>query len=97
MSTYTNYTVKVRENLSRIRNPGNEDDGLVPERVIFSCNNNIYHGVFAGEMSSIGATFNNCRIVGSMIDNAVLNDVALCCDGNVVELTDLTASVDEIA
>lgn len=95
MSTYTNYTVKVRENLSRIRNPGNADDGLSPERIIFSNNENVYYGVFAGQLSAGETAFNNCTINGGLINNAVLNDVTLCCGIDIVELSDLTSMISE--
>ena len=54
MSTYTNYEVNVKENLSRTRNPGNADDGMCEQRVIFTNNSNIYYGTFAGQISSEG-------------------------------------------
>ena len=71
MSTYTKYVVNVKENLSRIRNPGNADDGICEQRVIFSNPHNIYNGTFIGEISSIGYHFTNATIDGeSFINNA---------------------------
>ena len=77
MSTYTNYIVKARENLSRIRNPGCSDDGLSPERVIFSNPNNIYNGIFKGQVDNLCATFNDCTFNGGKINDATLDNVTL--------------------
>ena len=68
MSTYTNYTVKARENLSRIRNPGCSDDGLSPERVIFSNPDNIYYGTFAGTIKNEDRDFENCNLSNCTIN-----------------------------
>ena len=64
MSMYTSYIVNARENLSRVRNPGFNDDGLSPERVIFSNPENVYYGTFAGQLSSTGTDFDNCTMNG---------------------------------
>lgn len=44
MPSYTKYAVDVKENLSRIRHPGREDDGICEQRVIFINPKNIYTG-----------------------------------------------------
>lgn len=62
MSMYTSYVVNARENLSRIRNPGCDTDGMSPERVIFSNPDNIYYGTLAGQLSSKGTSLNECTI-----------------------------------
>ena len=53
MSIYTKYEIDARENLSRIRHPGDyASDGICEQRVIFRNPNNIYYGIFAGRVSS---------------------------------------------
>ena len=77
MSTYTKYHVRVKENLSRLRNPGNADDGISPDRVIFSNPENIYYGTFAGSLSASGSEFDNVTINGGTLNNVGLNGVTI--------------------
>ena len=97
MSTYTKYDVNVKENLSRIRNPGNANDGICEQRVIFSNNNNVYYGTFAGKISSEGQDFNNCNIHGGTIDGTTFNNVTLKNGNQIISLADLTSNVSEVS
>lgn len=97
MSTYTKYDVNVKENLSRIRNPGNDSDGICEQRIIFSNNNNVYYGTFAGKISSEGQDFNNCNIQGGTIDGTTLNNVTLKNGNQIISLADLTSNVSEVS
>lgn len=89
MSTYTSYTVKARENLSRIRNPGCRDDGLSPERVIFANPNNIYNGTFIGTVKSEDREFANCKFSNCSADGGRMDDVELYYDGQRIDLTQI--------
>ena len=97
MSTYTKYDVNVKENLSRLRNPGNADDGICEQRVIFSNSNNVYYGTFAGKRSSEGQTFNNCNVQGGTIDGTTLKNVTLKNGEEIISLADLTSNVSEVS
>ena len=94
MSIYINYVVNSRENLSRIRNPGSTDDGVSPERVVFTNPNNIYYGTFAGELSYASAILSNCTIEGATIHNSYLDDVTLKdAHGHIVDIGELVSEV----
>lgn len=98
MSIYTEYKIDARENLSRIRNPyDSASDGICEQRVIFSNQNNIYYGIFAGRISSDGQTFNNCTINQGTLHGATLDDVTIKSGDRIIPISELADNVDEIS
>ena len=59
MSTYTDLHTRIRENLTILRQPGNDDDGMTPQRVIFANPANVYYGTFKGSIDAVSASFSN--------------------------------------
>lgn len=66
MSTYTNEHIRIKENISRLRNPGNKNDGLCPDRVIFSNAENIYYGTLIGEVSAAQQVLTDIKVEGNL-------------------------------
>ena len=97
MSTYTKYNVFTKENLSRIRNPGNASDGICEQRVIFSNNDNVYYGTFKGNISPSSANFINVDISGGTIDNVELRDVTIKAGAQTISIVDLTYDVSDLS
>ena len=97
MSTYTKYHTRIKENISRLRNPGNENDGLCEDRVIFANGENIYNGKFIGELNLSNAILNNVEINGSEINDATLNNVTIKMGSQIFSIADLTSDVSQIS
>lgn len=71
MSTYTDCHIRVRENLTLQRFPGNPCDGITQQRAIFANPENQYYGTFIGELTATGgALLSNAMIINAQIDGA---------------------------
>ena len=96
MSTYTDLHTRRRENITILRMPGDPNDGITPQRVIFANPENIYEGTFRGTVVTTSADFNdvtlnNATIVGGTLSNATIYD-----NGKTVSISQLKSDVDAI-
>ena len=96
MSTYTDLHIRRKENLTILRMPGNSNDGITPQRVILANPENIYSGTFKGKIEASSAKFTSVDIIDSMITGCTIVDATICCDGQVLKITDLTSDISEI-
>ena len=73
MADYVKYHDRIKENLSRFRNFNDPDkDGISPEKVIFSNDDNIYYGTFKGKLNS--NSFDDIEVSKSALDNCSIDN-----------------------
>lgn len=79
MSTYTDLHTRIKENLTILRMPGNPNDGITGQRVIFANPENIYEGTFKGIVQPSALVLD-----GTTIKNATFVDATLSSSTNGV-------------
>lgn len=97
MSTYTDLHTRRRENVTILRNPGNQDDGITPQRVIFANPENIYEGTFNGKINAVGVSFTSVDLSDVTIHNGTIEDATIKSGNQTISMTALTANVSEIS
>ena len=98
MSTYTDLHTRKRENLTILRQPDSPIDGLTPQRVIFSNPNNIYNGLFKGQLNVTSAILSNSILNDCEINGGLINDAtAIYSDGRKIFLADLYDMIDSLS
>ena len=69
MSTYTDlHTRVIKENVSILRKPSQEDDGLTMQRVVFANKDNVYFGTFKGPIELSDSQMFNTALIGGKLD-----------------------------
>lgn len=84
MSTYTNFSIPIKENLTRLRNPGCTNDGTCPDRVLFTNPENEYCGKLMGSM-----LISNCRIDSCDISDSTFHYEGLSGNDMTFNISDL--------
>lgn len=74
MPTYTDCHIRVRENLTIQRMPGNPCDGITQQRAIFANPENQYYGTFIGDISAGQVSLSN-----TVIQNAQIAGGSIAC------------------
>ena len=98
MIEYTQYRNRIKENISRFRDFNNYlRDGIAPDRIIFTNNDNIYYGTFVGQISANELSLTNCTIDDSIIRNSDLIDVTFNVDGKQITPSDMMLNMSEIS
>lgn len=97
MSTYTDLHTRRRENVTILRNPGNQDDGITPQRVIFANPENIYEGTFNGKINAVGVSFTSVDLSDVTIHGGTIEDAAIKFGAQTISMTALTTDVSEIS
>lgn len=90
MSTYTDLHNRIKENLTILRKPGSDDDGMTPQKVIFINPENQFYGTFNGKMNITGGILSGLKIIDSELEGVKLDDASV--DG--VSLRELKTTVD---
>ena len=86
MSTYTNFSIPIKENLMRLRNPGCMNDGTCPDRVLFTNPENEYCGKLMGSMH-----ISNCRIDSCDITNSTFHYEGISGNDMTFSISDMTS------
>lgn len=71
-STYNCLCTCIKENVMRVRNPGNDDDGICPDRLIFTNGENIYKGTLVGAAKLSSYSISNCKLSDTTFYSSVL-------------------------
>lgn len=67
MATYTDLPIRRKENLTILRMPGHECDGMTGQRVIFTNPENIYEGTFKGSATFVSSDISNVNLIGCSV------------------------------
>lgn len=97
MSTYTDLHTRRRENVTILRNPGSQDDGITPQRVIFANPENIYEGTFNGKINAVSVSFTSVDLSDVTIHGGTIEDAAIKFGAQTISMTALTTDVSEIS
>lgn len=97
MSTYTKLHNRIRENLTVLRQPGNELDGITQQRVIFENPENIYEGTFKGKIDATDVSLSSVSLTDVTINGGKILDAEIWSGGESIQLTTLTSDLAEIS
>ena len=102
---YTDIYNRTKENITVLRKPGSNEDGVTPQLVKFTNPNNEYAGTFQGKCEFTSGSFNNIQLNDISICNAVISSAiisgATFADGFDVnkvneELQELSGKIDDV-